>query len=62
MRFKTVFQSLLYRCPAGYLFNSASLRCKKAEDVSCVETPETRGVDIIQLTEDMLDSFFDKWN
>jgi len=56
-----VLESLLYRCPPGYLFNSAVLRCKK-EDASCLETPETRGVNIIQLTEDMLDSFFNKWS
>ena len=56
-----MFQSLLYRCPNGYLFNNAELRCKKEEDVTCVDTPETRNVNIIQLTEDMLESFFNKW-
>lgn len=55
-------QSLLYRCPPGYLFNSSSLRCKKEEDVSCVETPETRNVEIIQLTEAGLEAFFSKWS
>jgi len=57
-----VLQSLLYRCPPGYLFNSSSLRCKKEEDVSCVETPETRNVEIIQLTEAGLEAFFSKWS
>ena len=55
-------QSLLYRCPPGYLFNSSSLRCKKEVDVSCVETPETRNVEIIQLTEAGLEAFFSKWS
>ena len=56
-----VFQSLLYRCPEGYLFNSSSLRCKKETEVTCIESPETRAVQIIQLTEDMLDTFFSRW-
>ena len=55
-------QSLLYRCPEGYLFNGAELRCRKEAEVTCIETPETRAVNIIQLTENMLDSFFERWD
>ena len=29
------FQSLLYRCPPGYLFSKVIVRCAKEEDVSC---------------------------
>ena len=29
------FQSLLYRCPPGYLFSTVVVRCAKEEDVSC---------------------------
>jgi len=57
-----VLESLLYRCPDGYLFSSSSLRCKKEDDISCVEKAETRNVNIIQLTESMLESFFAKWS
>ena len=28
-------QSLLYRCPPGYLFSTVIVRCAKEEDVSC---------------------------
>jgi len=56
-----VLESLLYRCPSGYLFNSSIHRCKKEEDITCLEKLETRNINTIQLTEDMLDSFFAKW-
>ena len=58
----SLFQSLLYRCPEGYLFSSSTLRCKKEEDVSCVESVETRNIVTIQLTVDMLEQFFNKWS
>jgi len=57
-----ILQSLLYRCPEGYLFSSSTLRCKKEEDVSCVESVETRNIATIQLTVDMLEQFFNKWS
>ena len=58
----SLFQALLYRCPEGYLFSSSVLRCKKEEDVSCIDTPETRNVNVIQLTENNLEAFFNKWS
>jgi len=57
-----ILESLLYRCPEGYLFSSSTLRCKKEDDVTCVEGVETRNINTIQLTEEMLDSFFNKWS
>jgi len=57
-----VLEALLYRCPEGYLFSSSVLRCKKEEDVSCIDTPETRNVNVIQLTENNLEAFFNQWS
>ena len=51
-------QALLYRCPAGFLFSSAALRCRQEEDVSCVEAVETRDITTIQLTVAELEPFF----
>merc|ERR1711988_1159195 len=45
-----VLESLLYRCPTGYLFSSAVLRCRKEDDVTCLDSPETRNVNVIQLS------------
>lgn len=59
-----VLESLLYRCPDGYLFSSATLRCAKEEDVSCEEGDnETRNLDVefIQLTREQLPTFFQRW-
>ena len=33
------FQSLLYRCPPGYLFSTVIVRCAKQEEVSCPLDP-----------------------
>ena len=59
-------QSLLYRCPDGYLFSSATLRCNKESEVMC---PASRlgadtfsDVSYIQLTERQLDAFFQRWS
>ena len=57
----SIFQSLLYRCPDGYLFSNSILRCKKEEDITCVNKIESRNIFTLQLTEDMLDSFFAEW-
>jgi len=56
-----ILQSLLYRCPDGYLFSNSILRCKKEEDITCVNKIESRNIFTLQLTEDMLDSFFAEW-
>ena len=32
-------QSLLYRCPPGYLFSTVIVRCAKQEEVSCPLSP-----------------------
>ena len=55
------FQSLLYRCPDGYLFSSASLRCARADDLSCVPSADARTAPAILLTPDQLDNFFATW-
>ena len=34
-------QSLLYRCPPGYLFSTVIVRCAKQEEVSCPLEPPT---------------------
>jgi len=62
-----VLESLLYRCPDGYLFSSSTLRCAKEEDVTCeIEMNEnndsrTLDVDFIQLTQKQLPAFFQRW-
>merc|ERR1711892_810450 len=56
-----VLESLLYRCPSGYIFSSSILRCKKEKDITCVNKLEGRNINTIQLTVEMMDSFFDKW-
>jgi len=57
-----ILEALLYRCPPGYLFSSSILRCKKEEDITCVDRIESRNIQTFQLTEDMLESFFAKWS
>jgi len=60
-----VLESLLYRCPPGYLFSTVIVRCAKQEEVSCpLDQPseaDFRGVNTIQLTVNQLDDFFARW-
>jgi len=62
-----VLESLLYRCPEGYLFSSSTLRCAKEEDVTCdiemTANNDSRTLDIefIQLTQQQLPDFFQRW-
>jgi hypothetical protein len=62
-----VLESLLYRCPEGYLFSSSTLRCAKEEDVTCnIETTanndsRTLDIEFIQLTQQQLPDFFQRW-
>jgi hypothetical protein len=60
-----VLESLLYRCPPGYLFSTVIVRCAKQEEVSCpLEPPpeaDFRGVSTIQLSVNQLDAFFARW-
>lgn len=57
-------QALLYRCPEGYLFSSASLRCAKKANVACTSgsgLPDFRSVPVTQLIETELEAFFSTW-
>jgi len=58
-----ILESLLYRCPEGYLFASSSLRCAPAEDITCMTPAVERfgQLPAIQLTVAQLDSFFSKF-
>lgn len=54
-------ESLLYRCPSGYLFSSPALRCEKEENVSCSpssSSQDARVVSFTQLQEEDLEEFF----
>jgi len=53
-----ILESLLYRCPAGYLFSSSSLRCAPAADMTCLTGAAERGLPAIQLSVQQLDQFF----
>merc|ERR1719312_26683 len=60
-----ILESLLYRCPDGYRFSSAVLRCDKADNSSCTTGPlalESRNAPAYQLTVSQLDSFFARYS
>jgi len=57
-------ESLLYRCPEGYIFSSPSLRCEKEENVLCSlpqSSQDFRGVSFTQLQEEDLENFFKRF-
>jgi hypothetical protein len=59
-----LLQALLYRCPEGYLFSSAQLRCAKKQAVTCTSgsgLPDFRSLPVTQLMESELEAFFTTW-
>lgn len=57
-----VLQSLLYRCPEGYLFSSSTLRCARADDLTCLTgVADLRSTPVNQLAVEELDAFFNRW-
>jgi hypothetical protein len=56
-----ILESLLYRCPEGYLFASSSLRCAPATDFTCLTGAAERGLPAIQLSVQELDQFFTRF-
>ncbi len=58
------FQSLLFRCPEGYLFSSARLRCAKKDSVTCTSVyglADFPVYPVTQLLESELEAFFATW-
>jgi len=57
-----ILESLLYRCPDGYLFANSRLRCAPAADISCVNSKTSLpAAPFYQLEEDMMDAFFNRF-
>lgn len=56
----------LYKCPGGYLFSDAVLRCQKEEEVECDKVPDTLRIRAeptpITLRISELDAFFSRWS
>jgi len=60
-----ILESLLYRCPEGYRFSSAILRCDKDENTTCKSTSltqQSRSGPVYQLSVAELDAFFSRWH
>lgn len=50
-----ILESLLYRCPEGYLFGNERLRCVPVSDVTC-QNPKTSLTDLLPFTQLQVDS------